>query len=490
MPATVVSTEAVVGGTLTTLAFTWTPSSGPAALYSVPAGASISSVTATRPSNTPSTPASAFQIVTAAGEVVAQGAVPGGSQPAIVAVTGIPAGELSGSSATEITVQTPQGAAPGLSTVQLSIVLASSGAGGAGTAGVVSGALVGTVLEFTLANSSTVTVGDVGQSGVGIRSVSTSTGDLVLTKKDGSTFNVGPLSSTVESAGLLGTGHLVLYLANGSTVDCGRVDGVIGGVTGSQGPTGPTGPSGGPTGSQGPTGATGPSGGPTGAAGPTGLAGASSTGPTGPAVTGPTGFGATGPTGPSGPTGYVGGTGATGAASTGPTGPTGYVGNTGPAGAAFTGPTGPSGGPTGPTGQQGATGAAGGPTGSQGPTGATGPASTGATGPTGPSVVPAVNALPTGQGTIVLAYGGLAEISYEGTITGNVTIEPTGATGGGFQRMYVALVQNSTGGHSITGATGVSFNGGSAPAFATGAGARNSIEIRSSLAAGVFDAKY
>ncbi|MDO8578264.1 MAG: trypsin-like peptidase domain-containing protein [Dehalococcoidales bacterium] len=84
----------------------------------------------------------------------------------------------------------------------------------------------------------------------------------------------GPAGTSISGASVNGSGHLVLSLSNGQTVDAGSVVGPVG----TAGPTGPAGTAGatGPQGTQGPAGPTGP----TGPAGATGTAGA--TGPAGP----------------------------------------------------------------------------------------------------------------------------------------------------------------------------------------------------------------
>lgn len=85
----------------------------------------------------------------------------------------------------------------------------------------------------------------------------------------------GPAGTSISGADVNSSGHLILSLSNGQTVDAGSVIGPSGpagaagtvGATGLQGPAGPTGPAG-PIGPAGPAGATGP-------AGPPGPAGAS-----------------------------------------------------------------------------------------------------------------------------------------------------------------------------------------------------------------------
>jgi len=68
---------------------------------------------------------------------------------------------------------------------------------------------------------------------------------LVFYYSDGTTSQTGPIPGYI-SATINGSGHLILTLTTGGTVDCGN-------VVGPQGPTGPTGP----TGPQGPAGAPG-----------------------------------------------------------------------------------------------------------------------------------------------------------------------------------------------------------------------------------------
>ena len=222
--------------------------------------------------------------------------------------------------------------------------LGSTGANGAtGATGlyVVSATVTGTLLSFTLNDSSVLTAGSVaGATGA--------TGLLGATGPEGS---FGATGATGPEAATGATGP------NGATGETG--------ATGLQGSTGPQGATGaGATGATGLTGATGIAGlyvvsaTVTGTllsftlndssvltagsvAGATGATGAGATGATG--LNGATGlFGSTGATGPIGETGQVGGTGATGPlgiqGATGPvgaSGPTGETGATGPEATAF-----------------------------------------------------------------------------------------------------------------------------------------------------------
>ncbi|MFC4163959.1 collagen-like protein [Epilithonimonas zeae] len=243
------------------------------------------------------------------------------------------------------------------------------------------------------------------------------------------------------------------------------------GETGAQGVTGPQGIQGiqgvtGAAGSKGETGAqgiTGPQGipGATGAAGSKGETGAQGiTGPQGiqgiPGVTGATGSkgetGAQGIAGPQGIQGIPGVTGATGSKGetgaqgiTGPQGIPGATGSKGETGAqGLTGPQGIQGiqgvqGATGPQGVPGIIGA----TGSKGDTGATGPqgpqgiqgipgpqGSVGNTGPVGPTGAAGAGAINGSAGGQIYLTNATAPYSAGNpvTMTGNVTIDATGAT--------------------------------------------------------------
>lgn len=129
-----------------------------------------------------------------------------------------------------------------------------------------------------------------GVDGVGFASaVVDINGNLILTKTDGSSVNVGPVKGAQGAQGPAGaqgaqglqgvgvtaavvnsSGNLVLTLSNGSTINAGSSVGPQGpqgikGDTGAQGPIGLTGPAGaqgpkGDTGAQGPIGLTGPAG--------------------------------------------------------------------------------------------------------------------------------------------------------------------------------------------------------------------------------------
>jgi hypothetical protein len=206
---------------------------------------------------------------------------------------------------------------------------------------VVSATVTGTILSFTLNDSSVLTAGSVaGASGA-----------------------TGPAGATGAEGTFGATGATGPEAATGAT----GLDGATGptGATGPQGSTGPQGATGaGATGATGPTGATGIAGlyvvsaTVTGTvlsftlndsstitagsvAGSTGATGAGATGATG--INGATGpIGTTGATGPVGEAGQVGGTGATGATgglgatgATGMTGDTGIQGATGPEATAF-----------------------------------------------------------------------------------------------------------------------------------------------------------
>lgn len=207
--------------------------------------------------------------------------------------------------------------------------------------------------------------------------------------------------------GLVIAGNLIISRSDLTTLNVGKVVGATGstGLQGASGATGPQGDPGGATGPQGPIGATGPI---STVPGPPGATGAGTTGATGATgvqgATGPQGIiGPSGPPGPTGPNGNPGSQGFKGEpGGPGPAGPEGATGATGPAGGptGATGPAGPLGatgltglqgpigaqGPRGSTGPQGATGPSGGPTGATGPSGATGVP--GPQGPSGPQGVP------------------------------------------------------------------------------------------------------
>lgn len=139
------------------------------------------------------------------------------------------------------------------------------------------------------------------------------------------------------------------------------------------------------------------------------------------------GVGPQGPAGPAGPIGPAGPTGATGPQ--GPVGPAGPTGATGPAG------------PAGPTGATGATG----PQGPAGPTGPQGPAGSGSRAP--------VTLAYAATRTIDCSVGDTFNI---GALTGNITLAFSGGTDG--QKILVNLVQDSTGGRTLTLGSEVAFS--------------------------------
>jgi hypothetical protein len=289
------------------------------------------------------------------------------------------------------------------------------------------------------------------------------------------TFNVAPL--------------------NGTNIEARTFTSAAVGLAGRDGPQGPTGPSGPAGGPQGPTGATGPQGpqGPQGAqgsAGPQGPQGAA--GPQGPqGIVGPQG--PQGPEGPQGPQGIVGPQGPQGAqgnASTvpGPQGPQGATGNTGPQGP--TGPSGPSGGPTGPSG----------PSGPSGPGGDAGPAyaqANAAYGQANAAYTAANNAVlrsgDTMTGTLTTTLKSYKEFLvtntnvttantvdlsnsnwFRYTLTGGTTFTFANAPASGNTYMFAMLIiQDATGGRSVSWANTIYWAGGTIPPATTTANARD-----------------